>query len=301
MYLIRDVPRTVFLTSVILVALSIILMVGFIFLTAAPVISKEGIGFVFGTVWDYETHTYDMWIFLVNTILLTLLTIVIACPIGLLTAIYLSEWAPPSVERVMRPAIELLVGIPSVVFGIFGYFILRSFFVDDLNPFLITFFGWIPFIGHNIGTGESMLLAATILTIMVLPTIVALSQEAIKAVPAEFREGSFALGATKWETIRFVVLPAALSGIITSVVIAIMRAMGETMAVVMVIGNSPQIPGSILDMGYVMTSKILNDIGYYIVDQEPRSALFGLAAAIFLIEIVMVGIIRYVSNRMREG
>ena len=242
-----------------------------------------------------------MWIFLVNTILLTLLTIVIACPIGLLTAIYLSEWAPPSVERVMRPAIELLVGIPSVVFGIFGYFILRSFFVDDLNPFLITFFGWIPFIGHNIGTGESMLLAATILTIMVLPTIVALSQEAIKAVPAEFREGSFALGATKWETIRFVVLPAALSGIITSVVIAIMRAMGETMAVVMVIGNSPQIPGSILDMGYVMTSKILNDIGYYIVDQEPRSALFGLAAAIFLIEIVMVGIIRYVSNRMREG
>jgi phosphate transport system permease protein len=133
---------------------------------------------------------------------------------------------------------------------------------------------------------------------MVLPTIVALSQVAIRSVPRDFREASLALGANRWETIRYVVLPAAFPGIVTSVVLGMMRAAGETMAVVMLIGNLPLVPGSILDPGYTMTSKILNDIGHYLVEDEPRSALFAIALVLFAIEAGMVALVRAASSRI---
>jgi len=296
----RDGPRIAFLASALAMALSVILIFGFIAWTAAPVLVKEGFGFITGSVWDYDTHTYGILVFIAGTLVLTAVTMAIVVPVGLLTAIYLAEWAPEPVERILRPAIELLVGIPSVVFGIFGFFVLRGYFAHDINPAISAAIGWIPFFHNNrpVGTGLSILLASVILAVMVLPTIVALSQVAIRSVPRDFREASLALGANRWETIRYVVLPAAFPGIVTSVVLGMMRAAGETMAVVMLIGNLPLVPGSILDPGYTMTSKILNDIGHYLVEDEPRSALFAIALVLFAIEAGMVALVRAASSRI---
>jgi len=295
----RDGPELAFLGSAVGMALIVIAIFGFIAWTAAPVLAQQGFGFITGTVWDYETHQYGILVFLAGTFILTAVTMLLAVPTGIMTAIFLAEWAPASVERVLRPAIELLVGIPSVVYGIFGFFVLDTYFGSYLYPVIGSAVGWIPiFQVTQKGQGLSILLAATVLTIMVLPTIVALSQEAIRSVPKEQREASLALGATRWETIHHVVLPAALSGIVTSVVLAMMRAVGETMAVVMVIGNSPHIPSSILDTGYTMTSKILNDIGYYLVEPEPRSALFAVALVLFVIEFGMVAGVRVFTDQL---
>ena len=298
----RGGPELAFLGSAVGMAFAVILIFGFIAWTAAPVLAKEGFGFITGSVWNYDTHQFGILVFLWGTLILTAVTMILAVPIGVMTAIYLAEWAPGPVERILRPAIELLVGIPSVVYGIFGFFVLDGFYGDTLFPFLASLLGWTPlFRIVQPDQGLSILLAATILTIMVLPTIVALSQEAIRAVPREQREASLALGATGWETIRHVVLPAALSGIVTSVVLAMMRAVGETMAVVMVIGNSPHMPTSILDTGYTMTSKILNDIGYYLGEPEPRSALFAIALVLFVIELGMVAGVRIFTDRLAKG
>jgi phosphate transport system permease protein len=292
----------VFLLITLISAFSVIFIIGFIAWTAAPVLEKEGIGFLTGTVWNYEEHTYGAFYFIVGTLVTTVVTMLIAVPLGVLTAIFLAEWAPGPVEKIIRPSIELLVGIPSVVYGIFGFFVLEKFFRNTVDPAVDGLLGWIPiFHDSDPGSGTGILLASTILTIMVLPTIVALSQEALRSVPSDHREASLALGATKWETLKKVIVPAAFAGIVTSVILAMMRAMGETMAVVMVIGNQAKIPTSILDNGYAMTSKILNDIGYYIAEPEPKSALFALAAVLFCIEIVFVFTARLVARHMHTG
>jgi phosphate transport system permease protein len=295
----REAPKFLFLASAALMALLVLLIFGFITRAAAPVLVKEGFGFVTGSVWDYDTHTYGILVFIAGTLILTAVTMTMVAPIGILTAIYLAEWAPAPVERILRPSIELLVGIPSVVFGLFGFFVLRDYFANTINPTISRILGWIPFFRDvNPGSGTGILLAATILSVMTLPTIVALSQEAIRSVPSDYREASLALGATKWETIRHVILPSAFAGIITSIVLAMMRAIGETMAVVMVLGNLPQVPGSILGEGYAMTSKILNDIAYVLVDPEQLSAIFGIALILFVIEIGMVAFVRAFSAQI---
>ena len=134
---------------------------------------------------------------------------------------------------------------------------------------------------------------------MILPTIIALSQDAMRSVPREYREGSLALGATRWETLRSVVIPAAFPGIVTAIILGMMRAMGETMAVVMVLGNSDRIFQTIFDQGYVLTAKILNDVTFYMADPEPRAALFGIAVVIFLLEFVSVALVRFIADKFQ--
>ncbi|WP_214020367.1 phosphate ABC transporter permease subunit PstC [Methanoculleus sp.] len=296
-----DIPRFFFLSSAVISALIVILVFGFIFFTAVPVFEKEGVGFLTGTTWNYETHEYGILYYIVGTLVLTVVAMAIACPLGVLTAIFLAEWAPVWLERIMRPLIELLVGIPSVVYGIFGFFVLERVFRYHVDPFIDATLGSvIPiFRDPDPSSGISILLAATVLAIMVLPTITILVQEAMLSVPREYREGSLALGATKWETIKKVVIPVAVPGLLTGIVLGFMRAMGETMAVAMIVGNSARIPSSILDSGYPMTSKILNDIGYWVSNDEARSALFGIAVVLFCVEIVFVALIRYAGDRLR--
>jgi len=290
-----DVAGLFFKISTIITILVILFIIGFIFYIASPVLYKEGLGFIFNLKWDYSSSTFGSAVFIIGTIILTVLTLIIAVPTSLFTAIFLSEWAPLWLEKIIRPMIELLVGIPSVVYGIVGIFIFEGFFRNYVDPTISSLFGFIPFLYDNHPeTGTGLLLTSFVLALMIVPTIISLSQEAMKAVSDEHREASFALGATKWETIRNVVVPIASTGIIAAIILGIMRAMGETMAVVMIIGNSPKIPATIFDHCYPMTSKILNEIGYQIAFDEPRSALFAIAAILFLIEICFVALVRLI-------
>jgi phosphate transport system permease protein len=294
-------PKWLFSLCASTVILAVVLIFGFILVTALPVIEMSGPNLIIGTTWDYNTHQYGMLILIVGTLFLAALTLIIATPVGILTAIYLAEYAHPAIEKVLRPLIELLVGIPSVVYGIFGFFLLEPVFGSTINPRIGSLLGFIPlFRNLNQGTGQGYLLAATVLSVMVLPTIISLSYVSLKSVPPEYREGSLALGATRWETIKNIVVPAGMAGIVTSIVLSAMRAMGETMAVVMLIGATMHFPGSILDQGNTLTSKILSDSSFYLTLPESRSAIFAMAIVLFAIEICFVALIRYTSKKISE-
>ncbi|WP_407356165.1 phosphate ABC transporter permease subunit PstC [Methanolobus sp. WCC5] len=293
------IPQTVFLLCSITTAIATILFVGFIFYTAYPVFAREGLGFITGSVWDYGNNIYGIRIFIAGTLILTVVTLILALPVSIFTAIFLSEFAHPRVAAIVRPLVELLVGIPSVVYGIFGLFVLHKTFRDHVNPLIDSILGFIPiFANTSPSTATGVLLASVVLAIMILPTIVALSEDALRSVPPEYREASYSVGATQWETIRKVVIPAASGGIMGSVILGTMRAMGETMAIVMLMGNTQKIPTSILDTGYAMTSKILNEIGYYVAVDEARSALFGIAAVLFAVEMMFVALARKIGGRV---
>lgn len=298
-----DLARYLFTAGALASAAVTIIALAFIVYTALPALQKEGLNFLFGTVWDYETHQYGIWNFFIGTLMLTAVAIAIAFPLGIATAIYLSEFAPPWLDKSLSTLIELLVGIPSVVFGIFGFFVLRNIFKTTINPFVANTLGFIPLFRNNnpVGMdGTGVLLASSVLALMILPTIVALSREAMRDVPVHIREGSVALGATGWETIRNIVIPVSLAGITTGLILAVMRAMGETMAVVMLMGGASGAPTSVLDMGTTMTSKILNDIGYYVMVPEGKSALFAIGAVLFVMEICFVVGMRFVSRHIRK-
>jgi phosphate transport system permease protein len=294
-----DMQELLSLVSCLVVLLAVLVFIGFIFYTAMPVFQKEGlINFIFGTEWNYDTGVFGIRIYVIGTLILTLVTIILALPVSLFTAIFLSEFAPVKVASVVRTMIELLVGIPSVVYGVFGLRVLRGVFRDYLDPFLNSISTVLPFFhDFTAGTGYGILLASTVLAIMILPTITSLSEYAMRSVPSEYRDASISLGATEWETIRKVVLPASRNGITSAIILGTMRAVGETMAVVMLIGGTAYIPKSLLDTGYPMTAKILNDIGDYISTPESRSALFGIAAVLFIVEIFFVGIARVVGGK----
>jgi phosphate transport system permease protein len=296
-----DVAKAMLSLSALVVGATILLIVSFIFWTATPIFQKEGLSFITGMEWSYSDGRYGILIFIANTLILTMATMLMAIPLSILTAIYLGEFAPVWLKGILRPMIELLVGIPSVVYGIFGLFILSDIYALYVDPLISSTLGFIP-VFHDPNPGRSMgvLLASSVLAIMVLPTITVLSEEAIRSVPREYKEASYALGATRWDTILKTILPVAFPGMLTAIVLGMMRAMGETMAVVMLLGNSPKIPSSIMDTGYAMTSKILNDIGYYIAVDEARSALFGIAAVLFIIEAFFVYIIRIFGKRAVE-
>jgi phosphate transport system permease protein len=172
-----------------------------------------------------------------------------------------------------------------VVYGFFGVFVLNDFFRDEVKPFIGSTLGLIPIFSNVVPRiGNSILLASTVLAVMILPTVTILSLEAMRSVPKEYKEASIALGATHWETVKKIVIPASISGIVTAFMLGIMRAMGETMAVVMLTGNTLKMPTSVLDVDYAMTSKILNDMMYWFPDDYGRSALLGIAAVLFSIE-----------------
>lgn len=269
-----------------------ILLVGSIFYVAYPVFQSQGLFFLYGDVWDYSDEIFGIRNFIMGTIAVTTVTMLIALPVSLFTAIFLAEYAPKAVVNILRPMIELLVGIPSVVYGIFGLFVLEDIFEHVIDPFLESTLGFIPLFVDYGQNGQGLLLASTVLAIMILPTIITIAEDSLRSVSYSYKEGSFALGADHWQTIKMVVLPTASNGIIVGAVLGMMRAMGETMAIVMLLGNIPQAPKGVMDVGYAMTSKILNDITYHLVDDASRSALFGIAAVLFLMEIIVVGVAR---------
>jgi phosphate transport system permease protein len=235
----------------------LVLLAAMLTLSSAEALSHFGIiDFVTGTVWDPVAKVFGALPYIVGTLLSAAIALVIATPIALLTAIYLSELAPRRVAIPLTFLIELIAAIPSVVIGLWGVFVLTPFLKVTVESFLVATLGSsIPlFAGPPLGIG--LFAAGVILAIMILPTIVSVSREVITSVPTSQREAMFALGATRWEVVTKAVLPAARSGIAGAIILGLGRALGETMAVTMVIGNAQAIPSSLFDQSQTIASKI---------------------------------------------
>ncbi len=211
---------------------------------------------------------------------------VIAVPTCLLTATYLAEYAPVQIRKITKPLIDLLAGIPSVVFGIWGVLTVVPFVQRHVVPIVGHNLGFIPFFKSNNPTGYSVMAGGVVLAVMVFPIIISIAEEVIRSVPHGLREASLALGATRWQTIKFVLLPLALPGVAASVVLGFSRAFGETMAVLMVVGNVPQVPRSIFDAAYPLTALIANNYGEVMSIPLYDAALLGAALVLFLIVLI---------------
>ncbi len=225
---------------------------------ALPAIQKFGWRFLFTSTWDPVKEVFGALPFIYGTIVSSALALLIAVPVSLGIAIYLAELAPVWMREPLSFLIELLAAIPSVVYGLWGIFVLAPFLRQDVQPFLAKYFGFLPlFQGSFYGVG--MFTAGIILSIMIIPTISSVSREVFLAVPFNQREAALALGATRWETIRLGVLKYARPGVLGAVILGLGRALGETMAVTMLIGNRPEISASLFAPSYTMASVIANE------------------------------------------
>ena len=222
---------------------------------SAPAWERFGLGLIVDQSWDPVRNIYGALPFIAGTLLSSLIALVIAAPIGLLTAIYLAELAPRRIAAPITFLIELLAAIPSVVIGLWGIFVLSPLLRETVEAWISGAFGWIPiFAGPTFGVG--LFAAGVILAIMILPTIVTISREVLVSVPSSQREAMLALGATRWEMVIKVVVPFARSGIVGAIILGLGRALGETMAVTMVIGNGQGLPATIFAQSQTIASKL---------------------------------------------
>lgn len=262
--------------------LAVVLISVFIFLKGIPAISEIGVfQFIFGTVWKPTSLRFGIGPMIVTSLITALVSVVIGSVIGILTACYMTDLAGKRGQRILRPCIDLLAGIPSVVYGFFGLVV--------LVPFIQSYIG---------GNGLSMLAAIIILAIMILPTVITITMDAINAVPHEYREGALALGATHMQTLFTVVLPAAKKTILAGVVLGMGRAIGETMAVMLVAGNRPTMPGSVLDPVRTMTSNIAMEMSY--ASGLHQQALFATGVILFLFIMAINLALRTLTRKKKE-
>jgi phosphate transport system permease protein len=227
---------------------------------AWPAIQKTGVSFLTSTVWDVNRDRYGALPFLIGTTVSSLIALCIALPLGVFIALFLSEnFLPLGVRQFIRFIVELLAAIPSVVYGLWGIAVVIPL-VQQFGGYLSDYLGFIPLF-QGPASGNSMLTASLVLALMVLPTITAISRTALVAVPNTLREGSYAVGATRWETIFRILIPTAAPGIVAATILAFGRAMGETMAVAMLIGNSPRLSVSLLSPAGTLAGLLANQFG----------------------------------------
>ncbi|QLE55758.1 phosphate ABC transporter permease subunit PstC [Nostoc sp. TCL26-01] len=230
-----------------------------IFQEAKPAIVKFGVGFLWTQDWDTGNQIFGALPYIYGTLVSSIIAIFLAVPVGIAIALVTSEnFLPPSVRTTIAFVVELIAAIPSVIIGLWGIFIFIPV-LEPLQKWLATNFRWIPLFNSEFPVGTNMLTAAIILAIMILPTMAAITRDVLLAIPKELRSASMALGSTRWETIFRVLLPAGFSGIVSAAMLALGRALGETMAVTMVIGNSTQISLSLLDPAYTIPSVLANE------------------------------------------
>ena len=261
--------RIVFLISACVSIIAVVLICVFLFVNGVPAMAEIGFfDFLLGETWRPTSDIYGIMPMILGSIYVTAGAIIVGVPLGLLTAVFMAYFCPPKLYKVLKPAVELLAGIPSVVYGFFGLVV--------MVPLIRTTLG---------GRGTSMLTASLLLGIMILPTIIGVSESAIRAVPRSYYEGSLALGATKERSVFFSVLPAAKSGVLAAVVLGIGRAIGETMAVIMVAGNQPRMPGGLLEGVRTLTANIVMEMGY--AQDLHREALIATAVVLFVFILII--------------
>lgn len=270
--------QIVFLVSACVSILAVALICVFLFANGVPAIAEIGVfKFLFGTTWRPSNNLYGIFPMIVGSIYVTAGAIAIGVPIGIMTALYLAMFCPPKVYKVFKPAIELLAGIPSVVYGFFGMVVIVPMIRETLG-----------------GNGSSMLAASILLGIMILPTIINVSESAIRAVPDSYYEGGLALGSSHERTAFTVMLPAAKSGVLAAIILGIGRAIGETMAVIMVAGNQARMPKGLLAGVRTMTANIVIEMGY--AAELHREALIGTAVVLFVF-ILLINMLFSIINR----
>ena len=259
--------------------LAVALICVFLFANGVPAIAQIGLpDFLFGTTWRPANDIYGIFPMIIGSIYVTAGAIVVGVPTGLLTAIFLSRFANGKVAAVLKPGVELLAGIPSVVYGFFGLVLI------------------VPFIRASMpGNGLSLLAAAVLLGIMILPTIITVAQSALDAVPKQYYEGALALGADHERSVFRVVVPAAASGIMAGVVLGVGRAIGETMAVIMVAGNQPIVPESIFNGVRTMTANIVLEMGY--AADLHRGALVATGVVLFVFILLITMLFNVIKKR----
>ncbi len=251
--------------------------------------------FIKGTTWNPVSGEFGALPFIYGTLVTSFLSLLIATPLGIGTAVFLAELSPKWLRGTLQPLVELLAGIPSVIYGLWGIFVLSPLMANVVEPFLQNNFGYLPFFkGYELGIG--FLTASIILAIMIVPFIISVSTEVLSTVPVPLKEGMYALGATRWETLKKIALPFAKSGIFGSIVLALARALGETMAVTMVIGNTPKISESLFDPGYSMAAVIANEFTEATYNSY-LSALIAIAFILLLITLIVNAVARWLIWR----
>ncbi|HKL75453.1 MAG TPA: phosphate ABC transporter permease subunit PstC [Halanaerobiales bacterium] len=269
---------------------SILFLTGIVivlFIEGLPIFEEVGVlEFITGKIWypTFSPPDYGILPLILASLVVTLGAMIIAAPLGIASAIFISYILPKKYRKIVKPAVEMLAGVPSVIYGLFG--------MKILAPFLSDLF--------NLPTGLTGLNASIMLGIMALPTVVSLSEDAITTVPKKFRDASLALGSTKWEMLSKVILPTASSGIVTAVILGMGRAIGETMTVLMVAGGAPVMPKSIFKPLRPMTATIAAEMGEAPVGSGHYHALFGIAIVLFVITLVFNIIADIASQRFKE-
>jgi len=251
----------------------------FIFEEGIPLILKVGPkAFLFGEKWIPSKGLFGIFPMIVSSFWVTLGALLLGIPLGLACTIFLSELIPPSAGTFFRPAIQLLAAIPSVIYGFWGLIVL------------------VPLIRNHLGgPGLSILAGSLVLGFMILPTIITISEDALKALPPAYKAGAFALGATHWQTIWRVLIPAARSGIVASIILGMGRAIGETMAMIMILGNAVRMPNSFLDSARTLTTNIGIEMGY--ASGDHRQALFATGIVLFFIIMALNTLAIFLSRR----
>lgn len=271
----------IFLLAAVMSIVSLLLIIFFIFSSGVPLLSRYGFwDFVSGDLWRPRSDPplYGVLPFILGSVYVTIGAVVIGVPIGVLTAVFMAEFCPKKLYKVLKPGVNLMAGIPSILFGFFALRII------------------VPFVREQFGGGGNSLLAAQILLgIMILPTIITLSESALRSVPRSYYSGSVALGASHERTIFTVLLPAAKSGIFSSIVLGLGRAIGETMAVVMVAGNQPLIPDSLTRGVRTLTTNIVLEMAYS--SGEHQEALIATGVILFIFILFINGTFLYIKNR----
>ena len=260
--------KFLFAAAALFSVLAVVVISLFLFASAYPtILAIAPLNFLFGKIWKPGNDIYGIFPMIVGSVYVTGISILIGAPLGLFTALYMTYFAPKRLYRVMKPAVELLSGIPSIVYGFFGLMVL------------------VPLFRSIFGSGKSILTASVLLSFMILPTIITVSESSLRALDNTLFEGALALGDTKEKAVFRVMVPAASSGILSSVILGVGRSIGETMAVVMVAGNQPRIPGSVLDGVRTMTANIVLEMGY--ATDLHREALIATGAVLFVFVLIL--------------
>ncbi len=275
-----------FVFSLIPVALAFIILIMLV-AKSWPLIKNESVWLLItGKTWKPSQGLFGFWPFIAGTAWVTMLALIIAVPPCILTAIFLAEYAGSRLRTVTKPMLDILAAIPSVVYGVWGMLAIVPFIQNKLGPYINLHFPQISFLSSNNPTGFGVLAGAVVLAIMIVPFIIAILYEIMNNIPKGLKEACLAMGTTKLQTVRWVVLPQSLPGILAAIVLGASRALGETMAVLMVVGNVVQVPHSILDAAYPLPALIANNYGEMMSIPLYDSAL--MTAALILLIIILV-------------